>query len=94
MIYKITFLEDAKKEWDGLTPQLRERFAKKLKERVKNPRVSKDKLTSMPDCYKIKFKQIGYRLVYRVYDDRLVVQVVAIGKRDKSAVYKKAHKRL
>ena len=44
----------------------------------------------MPDCYKIKLRSAGYRLVYRVYDDRIVVQVIAVGKRERNEVYKAA----
>ncbi len=44
----------------------------------------------MPDCYKIKLRSVGYRLVYRVYDDRIVVQVIAVGKRERNEVYKAA----
>jgi mRNA interferase RelE/StbE len=48
----------------------------------------------MPGCYKIKLKDAGYRLVYRVFDDRIVVQVVAIGRRERDEVYKAATRRL
>ena len=37
----------------------------------------------MKDIYKIKLRSLGYRLVYRVDDTRIVVMVVAVGKRDK-----------
>ena len=37
---------------------------------------------------------MGYRLVYDVVDDRLVVAVVAVGKRERNAVYKAAAQRL
>jgi mRNA interferase RelE/StbE len=47
----------------------------------------------MPDCYKIKLRQAGYRLVYRVDDDVVFVTVIAVGKRDKSAVYAAATQR-
>ncbi len=33
-------------------------------------------------------------LVYKVIDTRLVVQVIAIGRRDQNTVYKLAHNRL
>jgi Cytotoxic translational repressor of toxin-antitoxin stability system len=46
------------------------------------------------DCYKIKLKSSGYRLVYQVRDEVVMVFVVAIGKREKSAVYHDADKRL
>lgn len=36
---------------------------------------------------------MGYHLVYDVVDDRLVVTVVAVGKRERNAVYKAAAQR-
>lgn len=69
-------------------------FAKKLKERLDNPSVEADKLRDMPNCYKIKLRTVGYRLVYEVIDNRLVVTVIAVGKRELNKVYGKATKRL
>ncbi len=34
----------------------------------------------MSDCYKIKLKAAGYRLVYRVEGDIMYVTVIAVGK--------------
>ncbi|BCS52734.1 hypothetical protein GSbR_33700 [Geobacter sp. SVR] len=48
----------------------------------------------MADCYKIKLKNAGYRLVYHVDDNRIVVIVVAVGKRENFAVYRAASKRV
>ncbi|WP_342269931.1 type II toxin-antitoxin system RelE family toxin [Rickettsia endosymbiont of Orchestes rusci] len=94
MIYELTFLETAKKEWAKLAPDIQKQFKTKLLERLINPRIPKDKLTSMPDCYKVKLRTVGYRLVYKVIDSRLVVQVIAVGRRDQNTIYKLAHKRL
>jgi mRNA interferase RelE/StbE len=47
----------------------------------------------MPDCYKIKLKSSGYRRVYEVIDERVVVSVVAVGKCERSDVYENAKKR-
>ncbi|WP_336884841.1 type II toxin-antitoxin system RelE family toxin [Sinorhizobium meliloti] len=41
----------------------------------------------MPDHYKIKLRQLGYRLVYRVDDGSVTVLVVAVGKRERGDVY-------
>jgi len=57
------------------------------------PRVPAAKLTGHPDRYKIKLRAIGYRLVYQVVDERLIVLVVAVGRRERNAVYKAADKR-
>jgi len=48
----------------------------------------------MKDCYKIKLRQVGYRLAYQVRDNDLVVSVITVGKREKNQVYKAAIKRI
>ena len=47
----------------------------------------------MPDCYKIKLRESGHRLVYRVDSGELVIVVLAAGKRERSEVYEIAGKR-
>ena len=94
MTFKLVFKEDAKKEWDELDATARTLFAKKLKERIKNPRIESAKLSGMKDCYKIKLRRAGYRFVYIVRDKDLVVSVVAVGKRERNQVYKTAIKRI
>lgn len=62
--------------------------------RLEQPRVPSAALSGMPDCYKIKLQTIGFRLVYQVQDDVLLVTAVAVGKRDGSRVYVDAKDRL
>lgn len=93
MTYKLEFLPSARKEWDKLGHTLREQFKKKLAERLELPRIPGDALHGIPDCYKIKLKSSGYRLVYEVIDERVVISVVAVGKRERSTVYERAKKR-
>ena len=88
--FSLEFLPSAKKEWDRLGANVREQFTKKLRERLAAPRVPAARLSDMPDCYKIKLRAAGCRLVYRVDDGRVVVIVVAVGKRDRNIVYKMA----
>lgn len=92
--YRLKFLPQAKEEWDQLDGSIRQQFAKVLLRRLDNPRVPASALTTMPDCYKIKLRSAGFRLVYRVQDDVLVLLTIAVGKRDKSAVYDAAKLRL
>jgi len=86
--YSLEFLPSALKEWRKLGPSIREQFKKKLAERLEEPLVPSARLTAMPDCYKIKLRAAGYRLVYRVDQRRVTVIVVAVGKRDRNLVYK------
>lgn len=97
MSYSLVFKEDALKEWQKLDSNVRDQFKKKLEERLQNPRVPASKLSGHNDRFKIKLRSAGYRLVYEVRDSELivvvVVVVVAIGKRERNAVYKAAAKR-
>jgi mRNA interferase RelE/StbE len=68
-------------EWKKLDGAIREQFKKKLAERLVRPCVESARLKGMADCYKIKLKNAGYRLVYQVDASRVVVIVVAVGKR-------------
>ncbi|EMN7257950.1 type II toxin-antitoxin system RelE/ParE family toxin, partial [Vibrio vulnificus] len=47
------------------------------------------KLRGYESVYKIKLRTSGYRLAYEVIDNEVVVYVLAVGRRDKDAVYKK-----
>ena len=93
MIFELGFLDEALKEWRKLDSGTREQFKSKLSERLTNPRVPSAKLTGHKDRYKIKLRSVGYRLVYEVRDNELIVIVVAVGKRERSAVYQAAAKR-
>lgn len=88
--FSLEFLPSAQKEWDKLGATIRSQFAKKLRERLDAPRVPAARLADMPDCYKIKLRAAGYRMVYRVDDKRVVVIVVAVGNRDRNLAYKMA----
>lgn len=93
MNYELEFLEEALAEWAHLDGSIKIQFKKKLAERLVEPKILSAKLSGHTDRYKIKLRSIGYRLVYEVQDQRLVVLVVAVGKRDKNAAYKTAEGR-
>ena len=78
------------KEWDKLTPDIRNQLKNKLAERLESPFIQKDKLSNMKDCYKIKLRNSGYRLVYAVIESKIVILVLAIGRREHEEVYKNA----
>lgn len=93
MSYDLHFHPDALEEWRRLDNAVREQFKKKLAERLQEPRIPAARLSGKHDRYKIKLKRAGYRLVYEVRDTELVVLVVAVGKRERSAVYRLAEER-
>lgn len=92
--YNLDFFKDAKKEWDRLDESIRIQFRKKLAQRLANPHVPPARLSGMPNCYKIKLRSVGYRLIYQVEDETITVVVVAIGKRERDDAYRRAAQRL
>ncbi|CRM53565.1 mRNA interferase RelE [Pseudomonas sp. 31 R 17] len=73
---------------------LRQQFKKKLAEILNNPRNEANRLHGLPDCYKIKLRSSGYRLIYQVIDQEITVVVVAVDKREHDQAYRKANERL
>ncbi|MBV8801395.1 MAG: type II toxin-antitoxin system RelE/ParE family toxin [Gammaproteobacteria bacterium] len=94
MTYELIFKPEALAEWKKLDSSIKSQLKKVLAKRLENPRVESAKLSGMPDCYKIKLRATGYRLVYKVEDEIITVTVIAVGRRDKNAVYDKAIKRI
>lgn len=94
MTYTVKFREDALKEWHKLDKAIQQQFARKLKKCCENPHVFSAKLRGIKDCYKIKLRASGFRLVYQVIDNELIIAVVAVGKRERSDVYKLASERM
>ncbi len=87
MTYSLVYTKYSKKEWDKLNSALREQFKKKLKKRLENPRVPKDKLSGYENIYKIKLRSSGFRLAYEVKDEEIIVLVLSVGKRENNSVY-------
>ena len=93
MSYKLKFIPSAFKEWKKLDNSIKAQFKKKLKERLEHPNIPSSKLSGYENHYKIKLRASGYRLVYEVIEQDIYVMVIAVGKREKNLVYKKAQKR-
>ncbi len=92
--YSLEFNVLALKEWQKLVNSIRSQFKKQLEKRLQNPKIASAKLHGdLNDFYKIKLSAVGHRLVYQVIDHKLIVLVIAIGKRNESEVYREAGKR-
>ncbi|TVS07494.1 MAG: type II toxin-antitoxin system RelE/ParE family toxin [Cyanobium sp. PLM2.Bin73] len=93
MPFELAFHPEALREWQKLTKGIRGQFKKKLAERLIEPRIPASKLRGSSDRYKIKLRAAGFRLVYEVRDHEVLVLVVAVGKRERNAVYRQADQR-
>ena len=93
--YRLKFLPNALDEWNALDGSVKNVLRKLLKKRLIQPRVPGAELHgSLRDCYKIKLRKQGYRMVYLVEDDVLTVLVLAVDKREDLAAYRAALERL
>jgi len=93
--YKLKFHPDALNEWNKLDGSVKEPLKKALKKRLRNPHIPGSELHgSLSNCYKIKLRKQGYRLVYFVQDNELYVVVVSVDKREDLAAYKSALSRI
>ena len=87
LAYSLAFVPQALREWKKLDPQTCQLFKARLIERLGMPRVASAQLRGHPDRYKIKLRALGYRLVYEVRDQEVLVVVVAVGRRDGNAIF-------
>ncbi|MBS1204041.1 MAG: addiction module toxin RelE [Proteobacteria bacterium] len=94
MTYELVFDPRAYREWKKLGETVRAQFKKKIVEVLIQPRIEAARLHDFPDCYKIKLRSSGYRLIYQVRDNIVMVFVIAVGKREKSTAYRQPRKRL
>lgn len=107
--YSLKFVPDAWREWQALDGSIKLALKPLLAKRLQAPhvpgallhrdlaavtsRVSRDEAL-WASTRKIKLLKQGYRLVYMVEDDVLVVLVLSVGKREDNAAYQAAAKRI
>ena len=83
MSYELAIHPEAEKEWAKLDGAVKKRFKDKLaNDRLQQPRIAKDALRELPDCYKIKITSPQYRLVYHVDDETMQVTILSVATRD------------
>jgi len=93
--YRLKFTVAALAEWKALDGSVKETFRKLLKKRVLQPHLPGSALKGpLIGCYKIKLRQQGYRLIYTVQDEVLIVLVLTISKRENNTVYLALSKKL
>lgn len=98
MLHKIELHPDVKDDLDRLDGSIRKEVAKKIDALAENPFLGKplgNKFgIDLTGFYKLYAAKKKYRIVYRLIEDCLeVIEIFAIGKRNKEEVYKMVYKR-
>lgn len=95
--FRIAFINrDALKEYRGLggsTKQLVDNGLARLAQRADE--IGKPLVGPLAGCKELKFRSAGIRVIFRIVDGGVeIVEVVAIGRRDKGEVFDSAAKRI
>jgi len=97
-MYLIEFHEDINKDFKELGHSTKQLIYKKLRKLAQNPIVGDDlgnkanlDLSGLKKVY-VDNKRI--RIVYKIIENKIKIFVVAVGKRDDMAVYRKASQRI
>jgi mRNA interferase RelE/StbE len=98
MAYKVEFLPDAAREFDALDGSLKKLAAKQIDKLAERPELGeslgKRMGTDLTGYRKIYFGKKGYRIVYEIQHQRLVVLIIGIGKRERAEIYREIARRL
>ena len=82
----------AQEDIPKLDKHLREIIQRKIEKLQEEPYLGFPLRGRLSGCYKLKISK--YRVIYKILHDRLIILVIAIGKRDDLIAYKLALRRL
>lgn len=98
MPYKVMLTAAAANDFRRLDGSLKEPVAKQLKKLEASPllgeHLGNKAGLDLTGCYKLYAGKKRIRIVYRIVEHHVIVEVVAIGKREDLAVYQKSLKRI
>lgn len=95
-VYELVFVPGADKEFAALDGAVRSMILKGFARlRTRPLSVGKPLAGSLAGCRELKFRSDGIRVIYRVRDGQVqIVDILAIGARDKGKVFRSAERRL
>ncbi|MBX3332385.1 MAG: type II toxin-antitoxin system RelE/ParE family toxin [Nitrospira sp.] len=98
MHYSVTLTTDAADDFRRLDGSLKQSVAKQLKKLETSPllgeHLGNKAGLDLTGYYKLYAAKKGIRIVYRIIELKVIVEVVAIGKREDPAVYRTSRKRI
>lgn len=103
MKWKIEYLKEAQKDLKRLDPYNRKLILKAIEKTAERPLPPPDGIgkplgnhaaSKLSGFYKIKLRDLGYRVVYQLVQERDTMRIIVISVRNDDAVYKEAERRL
>ena len=103
MKWKLDFIQEAKRDLKRLDPYNRKLILKAIDRVAERPLPPPDGIgkplgnhasAKLSGYYKIKLRNLGYRVVYQLIMEGEVMRIIVISIRDDETVYKEAERRL
>lgn len=98
MAYRVEFLPEAAREFDVLAGSLKKLAAKQIDKLTERPELGeplgKRMGIDLGGYRKMYFGKKGYRIVYEIQRQRLVILIIGIGKRERAEIYGAVAQRL
>ena len=98
MAYEVEFLPEAAREFEALDGSLKRIAAKQIDKLAERPELGeplgKRLGIDLTGYRKIYFGKKGYRIVYEIQKQRLVILIIGIGKREREEIYREVAQRL
>ncbi len=97
-MYNFEFHPEAKKELTKFNNSIQILFTKKLKQILNAPEIgiklgNKNNL-KLAGLKKVYFNNKKHRIVYKIVEEKILIYIIAVGKREEMDVYKKANMRV
>lgn len=103
MEWKIAYIKEAQRDLKRLDPHNRRIILKAIEKTAERPLPPPDGIgkplgnhaaSKLSGFYKIKLRNLGYRVVYSLVRDKETMTIIVISVRDDEAVYKEAERRI
>ena len=103
MKWKIEYIKETQKDLKRLDLYNRKIIVKAIEKTAERPLPPPDEIgkplgnhstSKLSGFYKIKLRNLGYRVVYSLVKDKETMKVIVISIRDDDAVYKEAERRI
>lgn len=103
MEWKIEYIKEAQRDLKRLDPYNRKIILKVIEKTSERPLPPPDGIgkplgnhstSKLSGFYKIKLRNLGYRIVYSLVRDKETMKIIVISVRDDDAVYKEAERRI
>ena len=103
MEWKIEYIKEAQRDLKRLDPYNRKLILKAIEQTAERPLPPPDGIgrplgnpatSKLSGFFKIKLRNLGYRVVYSLVRDKEIMKIIVISVRDDEAVYKEAERRI